>query len=549
MASADLTMHSSETLAPTGGITAGDLFVVVATGIVAMALTVGLTAQVGLDLHIAVGMAIGSFLAMIAGHAALRRAEAPRRRHRLDDIPTQRTELRADQTTRQRKSEPTLDATSKAASTNDKVKLPLGAEKSALRNDLGRDQRGMPQKVASKDINYIPQDVPALKEGSPSLNRSGSSNRAQPTFEKALPRELAHQDALSNENIDEMIKRLAGDIESGRKKPSDSMTDFASLAANRDEQVAPPPIPVAERRDVPKASEEPSQPGKIAKAHKLPPTMREAARMPLPAAAPVTPPSPAVKLAAIADALSDEQLDVFLETINGLKDYRAQHYEVSIRLRLADGQKLASAEFISETRGTGLLPLLEAVKVSSTKRLAVQMINRGRTGEFFTSVDGEALSEQQFGQDIATITGSDDAMASRLVLAFTQADVRMLTPAQLYTLETVAGLGFRFSIEAITDLDMDFEALATRGFTFAKLDADVFLGGLPMGVARLPSGDICRHLGEAGLTVIVDKITDERARAQILEFGAVLGQGALFGKPRPVRADVLRPGETREQTI
>ena len=216
-----------------------------------------------------------------------------------------------------------------------------------------------------------------------------------------------------------------------------------------------------------------------------------------------------------------------------------------MRLQLAGGEMLENDAFIAETRGTGLLPLLEAVKVSSTKRVAVQMIRRGRSGEFFSTVDGEALNDRQFSEDVDTITGGDPKLASRLVLAFTQADVRSLTPAQLFTLESIAALGFRFSVEAISDLDMDFEELAERGFTFAKLDADVFLNGLPTGATRVPAADICRHLAKAGLSLIVGKIDDEIARAKIMGFGAVLGQGALFGAPRPVRADVLRPGEQR----
>ena len=222
-----------------------------------------------------------------------------------------------------------------------------------------------------------------------------------------------------------------------------------------------------------------------------------------------------------------------------------KHYEVSVRLQLADGEVLNNDAFIAETRGTGLLPLLEAVKVSSTKRVAVQMIRRGRSGEFFSTVDGEALADRQFSEDVDTITGGDPTLAARLVLAFTQSDVRSLTPAQLFTLESIAALGFRFSIEGISDLDMDFEELAGRGFVFAKLDADVFLNGLPIGTTRVPASDICHHLAKAGLSLIVGKINDETARAKILGFGAVLGQGALFGAPRPVRADVLRPGEQR----
>jgi len=352
-------------------------------------------------------------------------------------------------------------------------------------------------------------------------------------------------------DIDALIRRLANDIESGRKvEPSETTLPAVDDQPAELEAVAPPlpsmPLEVPSKQGMAVGSV--AVGSRAVSSKPSPPTMVQAAREVVDHAdaSPRTQ-TPAAKLAAIADALSDEQMDVYLETINGLEDYRAQHYEVSVRLRLADGEVLENDAFLSEARGTGLLPLLEAVKVSSTKRLAVQMMRRGRSGGFFTAIDGEALGDSQFGDDVDTIAGGDKDLATRLVLAFSQSDVRGLTKAQSQTLETIAALGFKFSIEEITDLDMDFEDLARRGFTFAKLDADVFLNGLPTGTSRVPPFDICQHLAKSGLTLIIGNVRDEVARAKILGMGAVLGQGELFGAPRPVRASVLKSTETRPQ--
>ena len=71
-------------------ITAGDLFVVVAIGVITMALMVGLTAQLGVDVPVATAVTLASFLAMVGGHAGLRWAET-RGNSRLGGIPSQRT--------------------------------------------------------------------------------------------------------------------------------------------------------------------------------------------------------------------------------------------------------------------------------------------------------------------------------------------------------------------------------------------------------------------------------------------------------------------------
>ena len=85
---------------------------------------------------------------------------------------------------------------------------------------------------------------------------------------------------------------------------------------------------------------------------------------------------------------------------------------------------------------------------------------------------------------------------------------------------------------------MDFEGLKSAGFEFVKLDAAVFLDGLAFEGVVVPADDLCRHLSDVGLALVVSHIKDELALAKVLGFGVLLGQGELFGRPRPVDVDV-----------
>ncbi|MBU2533134.1 MAG: EAL domain-containing protein [Alphaproteobacteria bacterium] len=529
-----------------GGFTLGDVFVYAAISIVALAFGVGLIQQFGMTEPVAMGGAAFTFVVMLAGHNALRRAEAgvglETSHHEpgplAEPAPASRASerlaglLKPSASERRGKSA-TEESQAEAMESSDIGRVDMGRVEMGLA-DMGLADNlalsGAERTGAATARLAAAPDYAALQD----LDLGKFRPRAPADFAKGM----ATPAPQASGDIDAMIKRLANDIETGRKAlmSAPKRSTMPDADNRRPGPVpAPPPLPAI-------------QPAPPMASHRAkPPTMVEAARELAPSKRPPTlqPPSASARLAAIADALSDEQMDVFLETINGLEDYRAQHYEVSVRLRVAADDVLENEAYISETRGTGLLPLLEAVKVSSTKRLAVQMIRRGRTGAFFSVIDGEALSDSQFGEDVDTIAGGDPTLASRLVLAFTQADVRSLTPAQRLTLDGIAALGFRFSVEAITDLDMDFEDLAARGFGFAKLDADVFMQGLPIGTAMVPATDICRHLEKSGMQLIVGKIADEEVRARLVGFGASLGQGKLFGAPRPVRADVLRPSEQR----
>lgn len=79
---------------------------------------------------------------------------------------------------------------------------------------------------------------------------------------------------------------------------------------------------------------------------------------------------------------------------------------------------------------------------------------------------------------------------------------------------------------------------ANAGFKFVKLDAEVFLSGLPAPGALIPAADLCRYLENLGLTTVVEAIDDEARRAEVCAFGVRLGQGRLFGGPRQIKTSV-----------
>ena len=208
-----------------------------------------------------------------------------------------------------------------------------------------------------------------------------------------------------------------------------------------------------------------------------------------------------------------------------------------MRLLGADGREMLPAEFMEAARRDGLLAHLDALKLPRVARVARKVQERGRASVVLSTFAGESLADDGFraaAADAAADTGSD-----RLVLSFAQSDVRGFGPIHWQALTMLADWGLRFALEEVLDLDMDFEVLRARGFDFIKLDAQVFLEGMPSAGGLVPSADLCRYLSELGLILIVGRIDDERALARILGYGVAFGQGALFGGPKPVRADVV----------
>jgi cyclic-di-GMP phosphodiesterase TipF (flagellum assembly factor) len=157
----------------------------------------------------------------------------------------------------------------------------------------------------------------------------------------------------------------------------------------------------------------------------------------------------------------------------------------------------------------------------------------GRRGTLLSTVSADALMSERIVQSLAGPDGANPA-ATRVVLSFAQNEVRLFGQAQWATLADLADLGFRFSLEQIVDLDMDFEQLRNVGFVFTKVDAVVLLDGLPAEGGVVPAADLCKYLAQVGLAVIVSRVDDQALLARIQSVGAPFAQGAIFGPAQPV---------------
>jgi cyclic-di-GMP phosphodiesterase, flagellum assembly factor TipF len=249
------------------------------------------------------------------------------------------------------------------------------------------------------------------------------------------------------------------------------------------------------------------------------------------------------QLMAVRDAIAAGRVDVFLEPILGLGNQTAQHYEVSIKLRGLHAQDLEFGES-GVIAGRGLLPLFDAVRIERSAIVAERLASRGKSGAVFSRASGEALIEPEFTRNMQMDFVARPATARQLILTFAQSDIRSFRAAEQRAVSALSALGFRFAISALTDLDMNFSAMANAGFGFVKLDASVLMDGLPHPGGHIPAGDVCRFLADQGFGLIVEGIDSEETLARVFGFGVLMGQGTLFGGRRPVKADVAgKPGQ------
>jgi cyclic-di-GMP phosphodiesterase TipF (flagellum assembly factor) len=257
------------------------------------------------------------------------------------------------------------------------------------------------------------------------------------------------------------------------------------------------------------------------------------------AGAPMPPPiMPShTRLAALADAVAANRIDVVLAPIVGLADHQMHYYEVVARPCDERGTVLTVTTRDPQLALAGLLPMLDCARLRQAARVARSFADEGRGVCLFAPATAVSLANDSFLDELADAYRDREALAGELVLSFAQADIRTFGGSEWSALTDMRDLGFRFGIEDVTDFDYEFTALCAAGFAFVKVDAATLLTGLAAPSGVMPAQEVCRNLSELGLTLIVSSIDHESVRDEAVGAGAPLGQGALFGPPVPVEND------------
>ncbi len=266
-----------------------------------------------------------------------------------------------------------------------------------------------------------------------------------------------------------------------------------------------------------------------------------------PHAAPTSAGSPVAvdgRVAVIAKAIEANNMDVLLSPIVGLGDYAVTHFEVVVRLLGSDGAVIDRPGEALTLAGHHLLALFDAERLSRTAAVAELLESRGKNGSVMTAATGASMSDANFLETFARVYESRNSISGQLVLTFSQADVEAFGSGTWQALSDMHSFGFRFALDHVTHLGMDFEHLAQCGFTFVKMPALVFLKGLPSDAGFITVNDICRHLARCGLTLVIESVDDEALLARVFGFGALFGQGQLFGAPRQISLDNLAPARS-----
>jgi diguanylate cyclase (GGDEF)-like protein len=236
----------------------------------------------------------------------------------------------------------------------------------------------------------------------------------------------------------------------------------------------------------------------------------------------------ALWLGRIREAIDEERFVLYRQPIVDLRTGETVQQELLLRMRGADGSIVEPADFLPVAERYGLISEIDRWVIGQAVDLAAQ----GQPVEFNLSAAsiGDPAIVLALADAIAH-TGADPAL---LVVEVTETAMMIQPAAGRLFAERVAALGCRLALDDFGTGYSSLNYLKQIPAQYLKIDIE-FVRDLTRSETdeRLVRG-IIGLAWEFDQTTVAEGIEDQATLVRLREFGVHLGQGHLFGRPRPL---------------
>ena len=254
-----------------------------------------------------------------------------------------------------------------------------------------------------------------------------------------------------------------------------------------------------------------------------------------------------VLLQTIHSALAENRVDLYLQPVVSLPQRRTIFYESFTRLRAADDRVMMPAEYLSVAEGEGLVPAIDNLLLFRCAQIVRRLARQDRKVGVFCNVALSSLGDETFFPQFLDFLSENRDLNQALIFELGQATFDARGAVEARNMAKLADLGFRFSIDKVQSLDLDFADLQRSDVKFMKVSAELLIETLldTDAASALPSlrdisaADFAGLTRRYGIELIAEKCETERQIVDILELDIGMGQGHLFGEPRAIKEAVL----------
>jgi cyclic-di-GMP phosphodiesterase TipF (flagellum assembly factor) len=252
-------------------------------------------------------------------------------------------------------------------------------------------------------------------------------------------------------------------------------------------------------------------------------------------------------LEVVREALTENRVDLYLQPVVALPQRKTVFYESFSRLRDATGRVIMPAEYLSVAEPHGLVTAIDNLLLFRCVQIVRRLARQDRRVGIFCNISLASLGDEEFFPQFIDLLRANRDLAPALVFEIGQAAFDSRNSVQARNMAKLADLGFHFSIDKVTQLDLDLQDLQRADVKFVKVSAQTLLDDLTdidgrlvlRSMPDLAAEDFALLCRRYGIDLVAEKVENERQVVDILDLDIQLGQGHLFGEPRAIKSDVL----------
>lgn len=242
-------------------------------------------------------------------------------------------------------------------------------------------------------------------------------------------------------------------------------------------------------------------------------------------------------LTIVRDGLERNCVDLVLQPIVRLPQRKRTFFEAFTRIRDQNGSMLVPNQYIGIAEREGLVAAIDNMMLFRCVQLVRRTQKRNYNIGVFCNISAHSLTDRHFFSNFIEFMADNAVLAPDLIFEFPYATIANRDEEIERHLRELAALGFRFSVDQVTSLNIDYGDLMRHRFKYVKIDADVMLEEVRRPSANIAVEDIKRVVDRHGMDLIVEKIETEQELLELLDLRVDFGQGYLFGAPRLARIE------------
>jgi cyclic-di-GMP phosphodiesterase TipF (flagellum assembly factor) len=247
----------------------------------------------------------------------------------------------------------------------------------------------------------------------------------------------------------------------------------------------------------------------------------------------------------IRRSLEENRVDIYMQPVVSLPQRKVRFYEALSRLRTEDGTIIMPSQYIRIAEPAGLMSVVDNVLLFRCVQILRSWSQRNKDIAVFCTLSRDTLKDAGFFAEFVEFMQQHRELANQLIFEISQETLASCTPTESSNLAYLADLGFTFSMDKVTTLDIDFADARARQVRYFKIPARLLLGDPAKVGARVHPADLKELLSRFGLNLIAERVEHERDVVNLLDYNVDYGQGFLFGEPKPIREAIAEQGVPR----